>query len=92
MNSVCILGGGPAGASAAIAACQSGAGVRSSSGRRFPRHKVCGEFLSPGIESALGSIGLWTAFQDLRPAHIRRMMLRVGGAEKTAFFQTLRLV
>ena len=52
---------------------------------RFPRHKVCGEFLSPGIESALGSIGLWTAFQDLRPAHIRRMKLRVGGAEKTAF-------
>ncbi len=83
MNSVCILGGGPAGASAAIAACQSGAGVSIIERSRFPRHKVCGEFLSPGIGSALESIGLWNAFQDLRPAHIRRMKLRVSGAEKT---------
>jgi menaquinone-9 beta-reductase len=84
VNSVCILGGGPAGASAAIAACRSGASVSIIERSRFPRHKVCGEFLSPGIEPALGSIGLWTAFQELRPAQIRRMKLRAGRAEKVS--------
>jgi hypothetical protein len=87
VTSVCILGGGPAGASAAIAACQSGASVSLIERSRFPRHKVCGEFLSPGIEPALGSIGLWTAFQDLRPARIRRMKLRAGATEKVSSFQ-----
>lgn len=82
MQSVCILGGGPAGASAAIAACREGVSVSVIERSQFPRHKVCGEFLSPGIETALGSN--WPAFRSLEPARIKRMKIRIGGAEKSA--------
>ena len=41
-----IIGAGPAGASAAISAARSGARVVLFEARNFPRHKVCGEFVS----------------------------------------------
>jgi menaquinone-9 beta-reductase len=41
-----IVGGGPAGTSAAISAARSGASVLLLDRGRFPRHKVCGEFVS----------------------------------------------
>ncbi len=84
MSRVCILGGGPAGASAAIAARRTGSSVTIIERSRFPRHKVCGEFLSPGIEDALERLGLWSAFRDLKPSTIRRMLIRIGSVEKSA--------
>src|SRR5947209_8009702 len=44
---VAIIGGGPAGASAAITAARAGAGVLLLELGAFPRQKVCGEFVSP---------------------------------------------
>src|SRR5450631_2853275 len=41
-----IIGGGPAGTSAAISAVRQGARVLLLERGRFPRHKVCGEFVS----------------------------------------------
>jgi flavin-dependent dehydrogenase len=41
-----VVGGGPAGCAAAITAAQSGASVLLLERGRFPRHKVCGEFVS----------------------------------------------
>ena len=41
-----IIGGGPAGSSAAITAARMGAAVGLFEARDFPRHKVCGEFVS----------------------------------------------
>jgi menaquinone-9 beta-reductase len=41
-----IIGGGPAGTSAAISAARGGARVLLLERGRFPRHKVCGEFVS----------------------------------------------
>ena len=41
-----IIGGGPAGTSAAIFAARLGASVLLLERGRFPRHKVCGEFVS----------------------------------------------
>ncbi len=41
-----IIGGGPAGSSAAITAARAGAKVALFEARDFPRHKVCGEFVS----------------------------------------------
>jgi len=43
---IAIIGAGPAGASAAISALRSGAKVVLFEAGEFPRHKVCGEFVS----------------------------------------------
>ncbi|MFZ0793571.1 MAG: FAD-dependent oxidoreductase [Candidatus Korobacteraceae bacterium] len=51
-----IIGGGPAGSSAAIAAARLGASVVMFEARDFPRHKVCGEFLSPEALDVLASL------------------------------------
>ena len=42
-----VIGAGPAGTSAAITAARSGVRVLLLEAGRFPRHKVCGEFVSP---------------------------------------------
>jgi len=53
-----VAGGGPAGTSAAITAARLGARVLLLERGRYPRHKVCGEFVSPEalalLESLLG--------------------------------------
>ncbi len=41
-----IVGGGPAGTSAAITAARNGASVVLFDSSEFPRQKVCGEFVS----------------------------------------------
>ncbi len=43
---IAVIGGGPAGTSAAITAARFGARVVIFEARSFPRHKVCGEFIS----------------------------------------------
>ena len=44
---VIIVGGGPAGSSAAIHSAARGARVLLAEQKRFPREKLCGEFISP---------------------------------------------
>ncbi|MGH7247800.1 MAG: NAD(P)/FAD-dependent oxidoreductase, partial [Pseudomonadota bacterium] len=46
MNDLAIIGGGPAGTSAAITARRRGLSVAIWERDRFPRDKVCGEFIS----------------------------------------------
>ncbi|HXM61917.1 MAG TPA: FAD-dependent oxidoreductase [Terriglobales bacterium] len=46
MYDLIVVGGGPAGASAAITCARNGARVLLLERGRFPRHKVCGEFVS----------------------------------------------
>ena len=53
-----IIGGGPAGTAAAITAARSGARVLLLERGRFPRHKVCGEFISPEGVALLAGLGL----------------------------------
>ncbi|MDQ2950518.1 MAG: tryptophan 7-halogenase, partial [Acidobacteriota bacterium] len=76
--SVHIVGGGPAGSSAAIAARQEGRAVCLIEKSRFPRHKVCGEFLSPEIAPILESLGVWSSFLSARPARIGHLELHFG--------------
>jgi hypothetical protein len=79
---VSILGGGPAGASAAIAAQREGSAVHLIEKSKFPRHKVCGEFFSPEIAPELEQVGVWEDFLSLCPARVRRMKLHFGRREK----------
>jgi flavin-dependent dehydrogenase len=46
MHDLIVIGGGPAGTSAAITCARGGARVLLLERARFPRHKVCGEFVS----------------------------------------------
>jgi len=78
-----ISGAGPAGSSAALAALSQGAAVRLYEKSPFPRHKVCGEFLSPEIQPALESLGAWRAFTQAAPSAIRRATLHFGRREKS---------
>lgn len=78
MRTVDVVGGGPAGAMAALAAMREGAAVRIFEKSSFPRHKVCGEFLSPAILTLLHRAGCGNAFLQLRPAVLREMELHFG--------------
>jgi menaquinone-9 beta-reductase len=78
-----ILGGGPAGASAAISARLNGSVVEIVEKSKFPRHKVCGEFFSPEIAQELDALGVWDSFTALGPARIRRMQLHFARRSKT---------
>src|SRR5580704_18005774 len=51
-----IIGGGPAGTSAAISAAREGASRLLLERGRFPRHKVCGEFVSAESLSLLNNL------------------------------------
>src|SRR5512138_3825836 len=82
MRRVEIVGAGPAGASAAIAARNHGAAVELYDHSRFPRHKVCGEFLSPEILPLLENLNASTQFQAEAPARITRMSIHLGRASK----------
>jgi flavin-dependent dehydrogenase len=77
-NVITILGGGLAGSSAAITVLARGeaAGVIEKS--RFPRHKVCGEFLSPECHPILDRLGVST--QGAAP--IRRVQLQFARRSK----------
>jgi hypothetical protein len=53
MERITIAGAGPAGSSAAWSALAAGAQVEIFDPAHFPRHKVCGEFLSPEVSELL---------------------------------------
>lgn len=56
MYDVIIVGGGPAGCATAITASRLGARVLLLERGRYPRHKVCGEFVSPEAVTVLSSL------------------------------------
>jgi flavin-dependent dehydrogenase len=53
-----IVGGGPAGASAAVHLAASGARVLLAERERFPREKLCGEFISPECLEHFARLGV----------------------------------
>lgn len=69
-----VIGGGPAGASAAISAAREGASVVLLDRGRFPRHKVCGEFVSAE------SLGLLKELLDSQHAALIQDAVRIPRA------------
>jgi geranylgeranyl reductase family protein len=55
---VIIVGGGPAGTSAAIRLAQAGARVLVLEAKHMPRHKLCGEFIAPECYPTLERLGV----------------------------------
>jgi flavin-dependent dehydrogenase len=87
MERIHILGGGPAGSAAALAALREGARdtrVCVIEKSRLPRHKVCGEFFSPEIGPELELLGAWDAFLAAGPARVRRTALHFGIRTKSS--------
>jgi flavin-dependent dehydrogenase len=55
---VAVLGGGPAGLAAATALVRAGRAAVVHEAGTYPRHRVCGEFLSPDAGPPLATLGL----------------------------------
>lgn len=83
MTPISIAGAGPAGSCAALAALAEGATVSLFEKSSFPRHKVCGEFLSPEIQPELEALKVWKEFQEAAPATIRSVLLHFGRRDKS---------
>lgn len=83
-NCINILGGGPAGSAAALAALREGRHVRVIEKSKLPRHKVCGEFFSPEIAPELENLGVWDAFLGADPARVERTVLHFGARTKSS--------
>ena len=54
---IIIIGGGPAGASAALFLEKKGYRIALLDQARFPRDKVCGEFISPAADDIFFELG-----------------------------------
>jgi hypothetical protein len=78
-----VLGAGPAGSAAALSALHRGAEVEIFEKTPFPRHKVCGEFLSPECIAVLERLGVWNTLLESKPARITRLQLRFGNRESS---------
>ena len=83
MPEVLVVGGGPAGAAAAIFLRHSGHEVALIDEARFPRDKVCGEGVSPEAWRLLDRLGAADAVRALGPHPLRGM--RLTSPEGTVF-------
>lgn len=65
-RSITIVGGGLAGLSLAIALRVRGVGVTLMEAGQYPRHRVCGEFISGVTQRTLMTLGIADLFDDAR--------------------------
>ncbi len=78
-----ILGGGIAGSAAAIAARALDVPVEIIEKTKFPRHKVCGEFLSHQALCVLDKLKLKDAFLEQAPSRLNRIILHFKKRSRT---------
>ena len=77
-----IIGGGPAGSSAAVHLARQGVRVTLVEARRFPRVKVCGEFVSPAATAFLEDLLPPDHLRDIGARRVRRFVLEVNRRER----------
>ncbi len=77
-----VVGGGPAGSSTAIDLARRGWSVLLCDAARFPRDKICGEYLPPAARAHFERLGVWTAIERLGPRrHVGMAVITPGGIE-----------
>jgi menaquinone-9 beta-reductase len=69
---VIIAGGGPSGASAAIHLAMGGARVLLAEQKKFPREKLCGEFISPECALHFERLGVADRMLAARPSQLNK--------------------
>src|ERR1700750_2033141 len=79
-----IIGGGPAGATAAILLAEAGWSVAVVERKIFPRRKVCGEYLSATNWPLLASLGILDPVIALAGPEVREVGLIVGSQQTVA--------
>lgn len=81
--SIAIIGGGPAGAAAAITLARAGIPVTVFESKSFPRRKVCGEFISPAATRILESLLSSTELRAAGAQRVRELVIEEGDREAT---------
>lgn len=76
---VIVVGAGPAGSSLAISLASAGRSVLLLEKDRFPRDKVCGDFVSPRGLALLGSLGCLDEVLELTESRIRASFVHLNG-------------
>jgi menaquinone-9 beta-reductase len=79
-----VIGGGPSGATAALLLAKAGWSVGVVEKASFPRHKVCGEFLSAASLPLLRELGVTDAFSALAGPPVTRIGVFSGDQVVTA--------
>lgn len=79
MDDALVVGAGPAGSVTALLLARAGRAVRVIERARFPRRKVCGEYLNGGAVDALARLGLLDAVRA-HAAPLRGVRLVPAGA------------
>lgn len=78
---VAVIGAGVAGSTAAALLADVGLRVILLEKGTLPRHKVCGEFLSPEGAACLERLGVWPWVQAISPQRVRAFALSARGRE-----------
>jgi menaquinone-9 beta-reductase len=78
-HDVVVVGAGLAGSGIAAALAQRGWDVLLVERERFPRHKVCGEFLSPEAQHSLQALGLLDEVAALGPVPLHAAAITTPG-------------
>ncbi|HWW76759.1 MAG TPA: FAD-dependent oxidoreductase [Pyrinomonadaceae bacterium] len=88
-----IIGGGPAGASAAVHLAATGARVLLAERERFPREKLCGEFISPECLEHFARLGVLTRMEQAGGSRVSETIFYApsgrGVAVPSAWFGSL---
>src|SRR5690242_21714931 len=81
---VAVVGAGPAGSAAALAATRAGARVLLLDRAEFPRDKACGDGIAPQVLDVLADLGLGGVVDDFRPVSTLTIGYPPGLGEATS--------